>query len=215
MRNDRPKLSHVAYDRFKEQLFSAAVRPGQFVSQRELAGLTGVPVAPMREALQKLETEGLVHIVPQRGVRVAESSLKLIRNTFHLRMMVEKEAARLFSQGAPDETIQELIDAHEEVLARAAGGVDTALIDQWQTVDMRLHHEMVEFMGNDILTDLHRVNMDRIRLIRLDLASPAVLETSMQEHLAVLKACQRRDEAAAEAAIDLHVSIALRRAMGL
>ncbi len=212
---ERTKLSHVAYDRFKERLFSADVRPGQFVSQRELVGLTGVPLAPVREALLKLETEGLVHIVPQRGVQVAEANLKLIRNTFHLRMIVEKEAARRYAEQAPADQIQELIDAHEDILARHADGVDGELIADWQRVDYRLHHRMVEFLGNDLLIDIHRVNMDRIRLIRLDQVAPSSLESSMQEHLAVLRACEQRDPDAAEKAIDLHVSIALRHAMGL
>ena len=212
---ERTKLSHVAYDRFKERLFSSDVRPGQFVSQRELVGLTGVPLAPVREALLKLETEGLVHIVPQRGVQVAEANLKLIRNTFHLRMIVEKEATRRYAEHAPSSQIDQQIDAHQDILNRHAHHIDDQLISDWQEVDMRLHHEMVEFLGNDLLIDIHRVNMDRIRLIRLDQITPSSLESSMQQHLAVLEACKRRDLDAAEQAIDLHVSVALRHAMGL
>ncbi len=213
----RVKLSHVAYDRFKERLFSADVRPGQFVSQRELVGLTGVPLAPMREALQRLETEGLVHIVPQRGVQVAEANLKLIRNTFHLRMMVEKEAARRFAESASDVAIAEQIKAHRDIVERSQGDIDQLLLDEAQRVDRAMHDAMVETLDNDLISSIHRVNMDRIRLIRLDhgLVTPSSVGHVMREHLAVLTACEARDESAAAEAMEAHVSTALRRAMGL
>lgn len=215
---DRVKLSQVAYQRFKERLFANDMRPGQFVSQRELAALTGVPLGPMREALQKLESVGLVRIIPQRGIRVADANLKMIRDTFHLRLMIEKEAVARFVDGAPDAAIDELETAHREILAQArAGRPDDALIAHAQSVDWHLHDTIVEHTGNEILFDIHTVNSDRIRLIRLDrgLLRPTFLATSIEEHLAVIEACKRRDEAAAVHAIELHIAMAMRRAMGL
>ena len=211
----RIKLSRVAYDRFKERLFSSDMRPGQFVSQRELVGLTGVALGPMREALQKLETEGLVQIVPQRGIQVADANLKLIRNTFHLRMLIEREAARRFAETAPTDEIDRLIDTHKQVLDDGRDGVDAVLLAESQRVDMHMHDAMVDHLGNEILCDIHRVNMDRIRLIRLDHHAPTIVETSILEHLAVLEACRERDQDAAVHAMELHISMALRRAMGL
>ena len=214
---ERTILSHVAYDRFKERLFSEDVRPGQFVSQRELVGLTGIPLAPMREALQKLEIEGLVHIVPQRSIQVAEANLKLIRNTFQLRMIVEKEAARRFAETASDAAIEEQLNAHLGIVERSRHKIDQAVLDEAQEVDRAMHDAMVETLDNELLSNIHRVNSDRIRLIRLDhgLVTPSSIAHVMREHLAVIEACRARDETAAAEAMEAHVSTALRRAMGL
>ncbi|MDX6751735.1 GntR family transcriptional regulator [Geminicoccaceae bacterium 1502E] len=211
------KLSELAYQRFKEDLFGGRVKPGQFVSQRELVRLTGVSLAPMREALLKLEAEGLVQLVPQRGIQVAEASLKMIRNAFQLRMIVEKEAVRLFVESAAEAEIVALLESHEEVLAQARLGIGQALLERAQTTDWRLHDTLVACLGNELVSDIHRVNSDRIRLIRLDhgLLTAANLASAMEEHLAILEACRRREPEAAAAAVERHLSTAMRRAMGV
>lgn len=211
------KLSEQAYRRFKEELFARRVRPGQFVSQRDLVALTGVSLSPMREALLRLEIEGLVQRVPQRGIQVSEPSLKLIRNAFQLRMIVEKEAVRHFVETAAEEEVLPLIEAHERVLAQAPRGVNDALLALAQATDWRLHDTLVASLGNELVSDIHRVNSDRIRLIRLDhgLLTAANLSSAMEEHMAILEACRRREPEAAAQAVERHLSTAMRRAMGV
>ena len=87
------KLSDSAYAKLKEKLFAGELSPGQFISQRQLVKLIDVPLGPVREALQRLEADGLVQIAPQRGIQFNEASLQFIRNTYQLRLFVEKEAA--------------------------------------------------------------------------------------------------------------------------
>jgi DNA-binding GntR family transcriptional regulator len=210
------KLSEIAYRRFKERLFALEVRPGQFLSQRELMRLTGTTLGPMREALQKLELEGLVQIIPQRGIQVVEANLRLIRNAFQLRMVLEKEAARHFALHGSREAIATLEARHRSVLARAADA-DEELLAEAQDVDWSLHDSLIDSLGNELVSAVHRVNSDRIRLIRLDhgLLTAANLESAMEEHLAVLAACRARDPEAAAAALERHLTTAMRRAMGL
>ena len=211
------KLSEVAYNKFKEHLFAREVRPGQFVSQRELVKLTGIPLGPMREALQRLDGEGLVQIIPRRGIRVTEANLKLIRDTFHLRSIIEKEAARKFAECALAAEIQELEDAHVDIVERVEAGITDRLLKEAQEVDRHMHHTMVEALENEIISQIHSINTDRIKLIRLDhgLLTPSTLVQAMEEHLAVIRACKRRDDKGAEHAMEVHLSTALRRAMGL
>lgn len=213
----RVKLSHVAYDRFKERLFKQDMHPGQFVSQREMVALTGVPLAPMREALQRLESEGLVHIIPQRGIRVTDANLKLIRDTFQLRRIIEQEAVRNFVETASDEEISALEKAHLEIVARSQDAVDDCLLEDAQRADLHMHNTMINGIGNDLISEIHRVNSDRIRLIRLDhgLITRAYLAKTMEEHLTILRACKSRDTAAAIHAAELHISMAMHRAMGV
>lgn len=215
------KLSESAYLAFKDRLFAGDVRPGQFVSQRELVKLMGIPLGPVREALQRLEVEGLVQIVPQRGIQVIEASLRLIRDTYQLRMLIEKEAAAKYAETVTDEELKALEEAHRRVIAAAEkNGLSEALLKEGQDVDWRLHDSIVEALGNAIVLKIHHINNDRIKLIRLahgklTLLTPGTFRHAMAEHMAVIKALKQRDAAKAATAMEEHLSIAMRRALGL
>ncbi len=215
------KLSNEAYRKFKDLLFEGRIRPGQFVSQREFVTLTGIPLGPVREALQRLEVEGLVQIVPQRGIQVIEASLRLIRNTYQLRLFIEKEAAYKFAESASETEIATQEAAHREIVSRAeAAGIGDQLLEDAQRVDWGFHDAIVGALGNDIILHIHEVNNDRIKLIRLDhgkttLLTPGILRHAMEEHLAVIEACRRHDPAAAAKAMESHLLIAMRRALGI
>ena len=64
------------YDQLKERLFTGELRTGQFVSQRELTALLGATLNPVREAIRKLEVEGLINVYPQRGIQIIEGGPK-------------------------------------------------------------------------------------------------------------------------------------------
>ena len=215
------KLSDSAYNKFKEHLFAGDLRPGQFISQRELVKLTGIPLGPVRETLQRLEVEGLVQIVPQRGIQIVEASLRFIRDTYQLRMLIEKEAASKFAENASDAEIEKLEQSHLDIVARVEReGAGDALLEVAQSVDWSLHDTIVGALGNAIVNDLHRLNNDRIKLIRLahghlTLITPGTFRQAMTEHMAVIDALKRHDPAAAAQAIERHLTTALHRALGL
>lgn len=211
------QLRWQAYDRFQQQLLAARIRPGQFVSQRELAALTGLPLGAIREVIPRLEAEGLLRTVPQRGLQIANVDVRLVRNAFQLRAILEKEAAAQFAATATDAQLDGLEAAHRDVLARAARGVTPTLLDAAQAVDWGLHDTMVDALGNEIVSAIYRVNSLRIRLIRLDRVTLTAesLQPAMDEHLALIAALRTRDPQRAVAAIDAHLTHARNRALGL
>src|SRR5512147_2854055 len=81
-----PSLRAQAYASFQQQIVQANIRPGQFISQRELMQLLGMPLGAVRELIPRLEAEGLLHTVPQRGLQIAHVDLKLINNAFQFRL---------------------------------------------------------------------------------------------------------------------------------
>ena len=76
-----------AYQGFTQQILSGNIRPGQFVSQRELMTLLDMPLGAVREMIPRLEAGGLVKTVPQRGLQIAHVDLKLVRNAFQVRSL--------------------------------------------------------------------------------------------------------------------------------
>jgi len=211
------QLRWQAYDRFQQQLLAARIRPGQFVSQRELAALTGLPLGAIREVIPRLEAEGLLITVPQRGLQVANVDVKLVRNAFQLRLTLEKEATAQFALSATDDQLDAVEAAHRDIVRRAAKGVTPALLDAAQAVDWGLHDAMIDALGNEIISSIYRVNSLRIRLIRLDRVTlnAESLEPAMSEHLALIAALRTRDPAQAIAAIEAHLTHARNRALGL
>jgi DNA-binding GntR family transcriptional regulator len=211
------QLRWQAYDRFQQQLLAARIRPGQFVSQRELAALTGLPLGAIREVIPRLEAEGLLVTIPQRGLQIANVDVKLVRNAFQLRLILEREAAAQFAATATDAQLDALERAHRDVVAQAARGVTAALLDRAQAVDWGLHDMMIDALGNEIVSAIYRVNSLRIRLIRLDRVTLTTdsLAPAMDEHLALLAALRARDPRRAVAAIEAHLTHARNRALGL
>ncbi len=210
-------MREVAYERFKLHLFKRHLVPGQFVSQGDLCELLDVPLGPTREALKRLEAEGLVKLIPQRGVQIADIGVALIHDAFDFRRIIECAAVRRYAVEATDGAIAELERETTEVLARFAGGGndDPRLIDMALRVDWGMHNRMVEAMGNSITMSAHQQNFDKIRMIRLHGRSPRYLPMALEEHLNVIAAVKARDPERAAAALDEHLKGAERRALGL
>lgn len=210
-----PKLRDRAYSSFTERLIARDIRPGQFLSQRELVEITGMPLGAIREAIPRLEAEGLITAVPQRGLQVAQVDLSLIRNAFQFRLFMEREAIRLFARNAPDATIAALRDAHLAIIARAGAGERETLIADAEATDRVLHETIIDHLDNDIISKAYRANWIKIKLIRqdetrlyADLVAPV-----MQDHMAVIDALAARDAEGAAAAMTAHITNARNRAV--
>jgi DNA-binding GntR family transcriptional regulator len=175
----------LAYEGFRRQILSATIRPGQFVSQRELMRLLDLPLGAIREMIPRLEAARLIVTVPKRGLQIAPVDLKLIRNAFQVRSMVEREAVRHFLRSASDEELTRIERQHMAILERASSiQPDPSLDSDAQTVDWGLHDMMVDSIGNEILSEIYRVNSLHVRLIRLDagLVRPMRVVPAMEEH---------------------------------
>ncbi|MEO8486562.1 MAG: GntR family transcriptional regulator [Betaproteobacteria bacterium] len=211
------KLRDQAYQRFTRGLLAREIRAGQFVSQRELVAMTGMPLGAIRELIPRLEADGLIRTVPQRGMQVAQVDVRLIRDAFGFRIMIERESASQFALHAPDEAFRRLRDEDEAVLAAARKGVSATLIAKAQAVDDGMHATIVDALRNDIVSNAWRVNQLKIRLIRqsetrldADLVAPV-----MRVHLGVIDAIASRDPQRAADAMEAHISASRDRALGV
>jgi DNA-binding GntR family transcriptional regulator len=210
-------LRERAYDAFRQRIFARDVKPGQFVTQRELVELTGVPLGAIRELVPRLEAEGLIVTIPQRGMQVAHADLGLIRGAFQFRLFMEREAAMAYAVNASAADIAAQRAAHEEIRETSAAGITQPLIDHAQHVDLAFHEAIIDHLGNDILSKAYRVNWIKIRLIRHNETGllPHLLVRVMDEHLAVIDGLERRDAEAARAALSRHIEGSRDRALGL
>lgn len=216
-RESRTNLRWEAYRSFTEKLLARDILPGQFVSQRELVEITGMPLGAIRELVPRLEAEGIVKTVPKRGMQIAHVDVDLIRNAFQLRMILELSALREFCASASDETIQRIADEHLAIAEQAKGQVTPELLDHAQAIDWGFHDQLIDHLGNELLSNVYRVNAIKIRIIRgrETRILPELILNVVDEHMTIINALQKRDEAAAVAALEAHIDSARRRALRL
>jgi DNA-binding GntR family transcriptional regulator len=211
-------LRAQAYESFRQQIVDANIRPGQFISQRELMQLLGMPLGAVRELIPRLEAEGLLKTVPQRGLQVAHVDLKLINNAFNLRRVLEREAASRFVATVSDADLAAIEQAHVNIVRRARKGpIDDKLLKDATTVDWGMHDLMIDTLGNELISEVYRINSLRVRLIRLEgsTLSAAVLVPAMEEHLWFIDALKHRDAAGVIERLNHHIDSAHRRVLGL
>ncbi len=215
----QPKLSRIAYARFKESLFARRIPIGATVTQAELVELLDVPIGPLREALQVLEHDGLVTMLPRSGIRIVQPGMGLMKDSFQLRRILELEAVRKYAEVAQGDELARLEGAHRDVLAAAQSRLaEDALIDQSGTVDRGFHAILIGALRNPQIREVYSQTNERIRLVRLDnryRQSATTVTQAMQEHLVILDALRAHDSAAAVAAMEDHLRRALHRAIGL
>lgn len=213
--NDTNQRS-LAFEGFRQQILDARIKPGQFLTQRELVEILGLPLAAVREAIPRLEFAGLIRTVPNRGLQVATVSLKLIRNAWQVRALVEREAATHFVRTAPEEELLELKAQHQVILKRAkAKRVDADLEKDAREVDWGLHDRMVDSIGNEILSEIYRINSLHVRLIRFDADAirPVQIVPAMEEHLEFLDLALKRDVEGAVNQILAHLESSKQRVL--
>jgi DNA-binding GntR family transcriptional regulator len=211
------RLRDHAYSNFTEKLLARDIRPGQVVSQRELVELTGMPLGAIREMIPRLEADGLIKTVPKRGLQILSIDLDLVRNAFQLRSIIEGAAIAEFCKSASMDEIERWANDHRVLYDTATEEVTPELLHSAQQLDWDFHDRIIDAMENTIISDIHRINAIKIRLIcnsdtRL---LPELVVSVLTEHLAVVDALRQRNSAKAVTAIHAHITSAKRRALGM
>jgi DNA-binding GntR family transcriptional regulator len=208
------KLREQAYGKFTRQLLDRELLPGQFVSQRELAAATCMTLTAIRELVPRLEAEGLVKVISQRGIEIARVDPHMIQDSFQLREMLELPAVVAFARTAPSAAIDAQRDRLAAIRDRTAGPITQDLLRCAQEADWAMHDAFVAHLDNKLVTEMHRVNSLRIRMIlgeRIGLSARR-LPVALAEHAAVLERVALRDADGAAAALAAHLASSRNRA---
>lgn len=205
------------YDQLKVRLLAGELRTGQFVSQRELTALLGATLNPVREAIRKLEAEGLINVYAQRGIQVIEAKPKAINDAYEYRRLLELNAIRHFTATASDELIRKFIGNVEKVLLTLAKSPDSRAVRlKVLDEDYKFHRDLVDFQGNEIISKHYSLNAARTRLFRINIGEPLLrLDVAAKEHLAILDACLKRDADLAARRLVEHIEVSREHTLGI
>ncbi|GAA3093262.1 HTH-type transcriptional regulator McbR [Streptomyces sp. ADI91-18] len=197
-----PTAAERVYAHVKRGVLDRRYEGGVLLTEGELAEAVGVSRTPVREALLRLETEGLLKLYPKKGALVLPVSAQEIADVIETRLLVEEFTVRR-ALPAPPGLLDRLAALVEEQRRHAAAG-DLAAV---MAADRGFHAEIVRAAGNQILCRLYDQLRDRqLRMgVALLHAHPDRIERSLTEHTEILDALRAGDAETAAAAVRAHV----------
>jgi DNA-binding GntR family transcriptional regulator len=180
------------YEMLKNAILSGELRPGQSLVETALAEWCDVSRTPIREALRRLEQDGLVDR-SDRGLVVKERSPEEILDIYETRIALEATAGRMAAERRTDHDVRWLRGVHERCLAVAADDRDGMV-----ALNRQFHRTVWRASRNESLIDLlERLNLHLARYPVTTLEVPGRWEAACQQHSELVDAIERRDASAA------------------
>ncbi len=199
--------SEFVYGVLREKIVTLELAPNSAAGEQMLADLLGVSRTPVREAIGRLESEGLVETYPRKGVIVAPIRPEAVRTAQFVRETLEvaivREAASLGAQSD--------LFSVRQAIEEQQWAADQGDINRFYRADEAMHLRICRIADREQvcrLIDDAKAHMDRLR--RLDLMKPETLRELIEDHRQIVDAIARGDGDEAEASLRVHV----RRALG-
>jgi DNA-binding GntR family transcriptional regulator len=200
-------LSQIAYDALRSMILSGEVKPGERLSERDLARRVQVSRTPLREALGRLERDGLAVSKPGLGYFATEFDPTLVEELYEFREILEVQACRLAARRIGEPGIRALRDILRE-LARFERKKKLSVDELRQEVGLgiRIHEVIARESGNALVCDALLQIYDRLRLLTwIDVLWFDTWSTTRKEHRALVAAVVAHDAEGAAKIAQRHV----------
>ncbi len=197
-------VAQLAYDALHEAILAMDVYHSDAdlrLDEKQLAASLGVSRTPVRHALARLEQEGLVRILPRRGVVIVRKSKAEIIEMLTVWAALESMAARLTCERASDAEIGGL----RELFSTFAEGAVRAQINEYSVANLRFHQQIIELGHSELLTRMANSLLMHVRAIRgRTISESDRAERSIVDHMNIIEALEGRDAELAERLVREH-----------
>jgi len=195
-------LNQKAYAEIRRRILNGELSKEPPLSEYQLAEELELSRTPVREAIKRLEREGLVQSIPNRGTFVAELTARDISEIYQVREQLEGFAARIAAETMSDESINMLEEEIRVLNTLASEGRLVEIVDS----DVRLHKLIIASTQNSRLIELLGTLDDQMHRVRAVFPqSSKWLEATLAEHTDIVKAIKARDGGRAEKAMKAHL----------
>jgi len=196
--HDGLSLTDRAYETIKHKIIVLEYPPGSYLNELLVSATLGIGRTPVHQALTRLKLEGMVDVIPRKGVIVKSVNLKEIMEITDVRLINEPHATRLAAMFAEESDIQALGD----ILAEAERKVSKVDLEAQMLLDKRFHRVISGAANNEILADLLiRLHERSLRFWFISLRNARHHDEVLREHRKIFEAIKSRDpDAAAQAA---------------
>lgn len=189
--DDYMPLRDVIFNTLRDAIVAGDLKPGERLMEVELAETMGVSRTPVREAIRKLETEGLVTMTPRKGTHVAELTVKDIVDVLEVRAALDGLATELAAQHIQQEHLRQLENIHRQYVAALQKENLAAAIKK----DVEFHEVIYNASENAKLMNVAgnlREQIYRFRVLYMKDFSNA--SDVLEEHRNILKALEEQDQ---------------------
>jgi DNA-binding GntR family transcriptional regulator len=201
-RNGRVSLTDVAYERLRRDIVACRLEPGHEFTELDIADRLQMSKTPVREALMRLQFEGLVKAYPRRGYMVEPIKIRDINDIFDMRAIVEGGAMALAVERATDEDLDRL----SQLAAAIADDVYSKELDRSSSVNNAFHEGIALAARND---RLHRTVVQLLRELErffyIEAKASGDYPERYASHRDIVKEMQLRDATGAQKAIIDHI----------
>jgi GntR family transcriptional regulator, rspAB operon transcriptional repressor len=197
-----PSLRYKAYEAIKQRIITCAFKPGEYINELQLSSFLKIGRTPVHQALDRLMIEGLVQVIPRKGVIVKPVSLNEVLQIIEVRLINEPYGARLAAEHARDSDLS----AMSEVLLQAKHWVALRNVELMMLLDREFHLLIAQSAKNDVLIELLRSLHERsLRFWFISLNAQNQYERVQDEHSGILAAIRKHNADHAEAAMRDHI----------
>jgi DNA-binding GntR family transcriptional regulator len=191
-----------AYNEIKFRIITCRYRPGEVLSEAGISMELKIGRTPIHQAIHRLMMDGLVSVMPRKGVMVRPISIDEVMEIIGVRLVTECYCARLAADRIDDSELQQLqaiVDALEKV-------VEQRTVEKMMLLDREFHDTLARAAKNAVLADVLRNLHDRsLRFWFISLRDLDHHRNVLEQHRAIVKALQSRQPDTAEAAMRDHI----------
>lgn len=200
--NEYLPLRDVVFNTLRQAILKGELAPGERLMEIQLADRLGVSRTPIREAIRKLELEGLVLMIPRKGAEVARISEKSLRDVLEVRRSLEELASELACRRMSEEELDELTAAKDEFAKAVAEGDIMEMAES----DEKFHDVIYNGTANSRLVQILNNLREQMYRYRLEYIKDAdKRQILLIEHENIVKAIRARHVAEAKEAIREHI----------
>ncbi len=183
-------LRDIVFETLREAIINQTLKPGERLMEIQLAEEMGVSRTPVREAIRKLELEGLVVMVPRKGAYVAGISMKDIHEVYELRSALEALAASLAAVRITDEELEEM----ERQMVREAKETEENNLQGIVSIDTTFHDLLYQAAHNQRLVQFINILQEQLQRFRAaTLSRPGRSKYALEEHKKIVEALANKD----------------------
>ena len=195
-------LRDVVFNTLRQAILTGELKPGERLMEIHLANKLGVSRTPIREAIRKLELEGLVTMIPRRGAEVAQITEKSMNDVLEVRRALDALCVELACDRISQEELQHLkkaCDTFEEA-------VKTKDVKQIAQADVALHDIIVESTGNQRLIQLVNNLSEQMYRYRFEyIKDSSQHERLVEEHKVIYESIVKKDKETASHMAKVHI----------
>ena len=199
-------LNTSAYEYLRDGILSGSIEPGKFYSENQISKIIGISRTPIRAALQQLQQNKLIEIVPNKGFTVYTMTYKDVSETYQIRAAIEGFAAWKLTGDMSARKKRELKKL-EALCTKQKAMLEKPLdIDRFAETDEEFHEALVDYLENDTLSDFYNNQMNKIYVICVKTFQiPERPTLAIKEHEAILEAIGSGNCDAAQSAVYYHM----------